>query len=318
MTTDLYTPKNPVRIVTSAALFDGHDAAINVMRRIMQATGVEVIHLGHNRSVGEVVEAAVQEDADGIAVSSYQGGHVEYFQYMVDMLRERDAGHVRVFGGGGGVIIPEEIDALHDGHPEFEPLERGAREPSNLHFGHTRHVVEVMERNEWVDHERACLFCHRPIADGTRFEPLDFAAVCDECHGTGEEVNLHHFRKVYWTSFSPLLRSAEGGLAAWPMGKGSGSVTAFSRADGFVRIPRNTEIVEADGAVEVRRIGRELPVPDLVVIGSHCAGLDLIASRRVDVSATVTHRVGLGEAQRGFDLVVAADESLKVIIEPQR
>lgn len=114
-----HSPENapdsiPPRFVTAASLFDGHDASINIMRRILQSLGAEVIHLGHNRSVGEVVEAAVQEDADGIAVSSYQGGHVEYFQYMVDMLRERDAGHVRVFGGGGGVIIPEEIDALHD------------------------------------------------------------------------------------------------------------------------------------------------------------------------------------------------------------
>ncbi|MEM7406668.1 MAG: fused isobutyryl-CoA mutase/GTPase IcmF [Pseudomonadota bacterium] len=107
-------PAVPVRFVTAASLFDGHDASINIMRRILQSLGAEVIHLGHNRSVAEVVSAAVQEDADGIAVSSYQGGHVEYFQYMVDMLRERDAGHVRVFGGGGGVIIPEEINALHD------------------------------------------------------------------------------------------------------------------------------------------------------------------------------------------------------------
>jgi isobutyryl-CoA mutase len=104
----------PPRFVTAASLFDGHDASINIMRRILQSLGAEVIHLGHNRSVAEVVAAAVQEDADGIAVSSYQGGHVEYFQYMVDMLRERGAGHVRVFGGGGGVIIPAEIKTLHE------------------------------------------------------------------------------------------------------------------------------------------------------------------------------------------------------------
>ena len=108
------TTSIPPRFVTAASLFDGHDASINIMRRILQSLGVEVIHLGHNRSVAEVVSAAVQEDADGIAVSSYQGGHVEYFQYMVDMLRERGAGHVRVFGGGGGVIIPVEIDGLHE------------------------------------------------------------------------------------------------------------------------------------------------------------------------------------------------------------
>ncbi|MGI9333649.1 MAG: fused isobutyryl-CoA mutase/GTPase IcmF [Gammaproteobacteria bacterium] len=103
-----------LRFVTAASLFDGHDASINIMRRILQASGVEVVHLGHNRSVAEVVQAALEEDAQGIAVSSYQGGHVEYFKYMVDMLRELGGGHVRVFGGGGGVIVPEEIRELHD------------------------------------------------------------------------------------------------------------------------------------------------------------------------------------------------------------
>ena len=103
----------PLRFVTAASLFDGHDAAINVMRRILQSAGAEVIHLAHNRSVDEVVTAALQEDVHGIAVSSYQGGHIEYFRYMVDMLRERGADHVSVFGGGGGVIVPEEIEALH-------------------------------------------------------------------------------------------------------------------------------------------------------------------------------------------------------------
>ena len=102
----------PLRFVTAASLFDGHDAAINIMRRLIQAQGAEVIHLGHNRSVEDVVRAALQEDADAIALSSYQGGHVEYFKYMVDMLRERGAGHIRVFGGGGGTITPEEIREL--------------------------------------------------------------------------------------------------------------------------------------------------------------------------------------------------------------
>ncbi len=102
------------RFVTAASLFDGHDASINIMRRMLQASGAEVIHLAHNRSVHEVVEAAVQEDVQGIAISSYQGGHIEYFKYMVDMLRERGAGHIRVFGGGGGVIIASEIRELHD------------------------------------------------------------------------------------------------------------------------------------------------------------------------------------------------------------
>lgn len=107
-----YKPSRPIRFVTAASLFDGHDAAINIMRRILQASGAEVIHLGHNRSAQDVVETAIQEDAQGIAISSYQGGHVEYFKYIIDLLRERGAEHVRVFGGGGGVIVPSEITEL--------------------------------------------------------------------------------------------------------------------------------------------------------------------------------------------------------------
>ena len=108
-----YKPANKVRFVTAASLFDGHDASINIMRRILMANGAEVIHLGHNRSVEEIVTAALQEDAQGIAISSYQGGHVEYFKYMIDLLRARGGEHIKVFGGGGGVIVPEEIADLH-------------------------------------------------------------------------------------------------------------------------------------------------------------------------------------------------------------
>ena len=108
----IYTPKNKVRIVTAASLFDGHDAAINIMRRIIQATGCEVIHLGHDRSVEEVVHTAIQEDAQAIAMTSYQGGHNEYFKFMVDLLKEKGAEHIKIFGGGGGVILPEEIEEL--------------------------------------------------------------------------------------------------------------------------------------------------------------------------------------------------------------
>ena len=106
-------PAFPLRFVTAASLFDGHDAAINVMRRLLQGSGGEVVHLGHNRAVEEVVTAAIHEDVHAVAVSSYQGGHIEYFRYMLDMLRERGAGHVRIFGGGGGVIVPEEVRELH-------------------------------------------------------------------------------------------------------------------------------------------------------------------------------------------------------------
>lgn len=123
----LHKPVNPVRLVTASALFDGHDASINIMRRIFQSQGAEVIHLGHNRSVAEVVDAAIEEDVQGIAVSSYQGGHVEYFEYLVESLRARGADHIRVVGGGGGVIVAEEIDRLRNSGVTIFSPEDGQR-----------------------------------------------------------------------------------------------------------------------------------------------------------------------------------------------
>jgi methylmalonyl-CoA mutase len=113
-TVEKYTPKNKIRVVTAASLFDGHDAAINIMRRIIQASGAEVIHLGHDRSAEEVVDCAIQEDANAIAMTSYQGGHVEYFKFMYDLLKQKGCGHIRIFGGGGGTILPEEIEELQN------------------------------------------------------------------------------------------------------------------------------------------------------------------------------------------------------------
>jgi methylmalonyl-CoA mutase len=113
MSADLHRPANPVRFVTASSLFDGHDASINIMRRILQSQGAEVVHLGHNRSVDEVATAAIAEDVQGVAISAYQGGHVEYFSYLVELLAERGAGHIKVYGGGGGVIVREEIELLH-------------------------------------------------------------------------------------------------------------------------------------------------------------------------------------------------------------
>ena len=137
------TERSPLRFVTAASLFDGHDAAINIMRRLIQAQGVEVVHLGHNRSVEDVVRAALQEDADGIALSSYQGGHVEYFKYMVDMLRERNAGHIKVFGGGGGTITPEEIRELQD-----YGVERIYHPNDGMHMGLVAMIEDVVARTE--------------------------------------------------------------------------------------------------------------------------------------------------------------------------
>ena len=131
----------PLRFVTAASLFDGHDAAINIMRRLIQAQGAEVIHLGHNRSVEDVVRAALQEDADAIALSSYQGGHVEYFKYMVDMLRERGAGHIKVFGGGGGTITPEEIREL-----QAYGVERIYHPNDGMKMGLVEMIEDVVQR----------------------------------------------------------------------------------------------------------------------------------------------------------------------------
>ena len=131
----------PLRFVTAASLFDGHDAAINIMRRLIQAQGAEVIHLGHNRAVEDVVRAALQEDADAIAVSSYQGGHVEYFKYMVDMLKQRGAQHVRVFGGGGGTITPEEIAEL-----QAYGVERIYHPNDGMHLGLVAMIEDVVRR----------------------------------------------------------------------------------------------------------------------------------------------------------------------------
>ncbi|MGJ9412614.1 fused isobutyryl-CoA mutase/GTPase IcmF [Aeromicrobium sp. CF4.19] len=125
--TDLHVPQHPVRLVTASALFDGHDASINIMRRILQSQGAEVVHLGHNRSVAEVVDAAVEEDVQGIAVSSYQGGHVEYFEYLVQSLAEQGAGHVKVYGGGGGVIVPAEVARLREAGVRIFSPEDGQR-----------------------------------------------------------------------------------------------------------------------------------------------------------------------------------------------
>ncbi len=140
---EVYKPRHYVRAVTATSLFDGHDASINIFRRILQATGTEVIHLGHNRSVQEIVHAAIEEDAQGIAVSSYQGGHVEFFKYMIDLLREAGAGHIKVFGGGGGVIVPEEIRELEAyGVTKIYTPEDGARLGLQ---GIINHMVRTMD-----------------------------------------------------------------------------------------------------------------------------------------------------------------------------
>src|SRR6188472_2601250 len=131
----------PLRFVSAASLFDGHDAAINIIRRLLQSHGAEVVHLGHNRSVADIVRAAIQEDADGIACSSYQGGHNEYFKYMVDMLREQGAEHIRVVVGGGGTIAPHEIEML-----EKHGVERIYTPDDGLRMGLGGMIEDVLAR----------------------------------------------------------------------------------------------------------------------------------------------------------------------------
>lgn len=135
------TPKRPLRFITAASLFDGHDAAINIMRRLIQAKGVEVIHLGHNRSVNEILQAAIQEDADAIAISSYQGGHLEFFKYLYDQLDVYNAGHIKIFGGGGGTITPDEITELHE-----YGIERIYHPQDGLKLGLTEMIDDVIQR----------------------------------------------------------------------------------------------------------------------------------------------------------------------------
>src|SRR5574338_189540 len=140
-----YTPKNKVRIVTAASLFDGHDVAINIMRRILQSKGAEIIHLGHNRSVKEIVEAAIEEDVQGIAITSYQGGHVEFFKYMKDLLDQNGYGHIKIFGGGGGTILPSEIAEL-----EAYGITKIYSPDDGRKMGLEGMIQEVIEKSEQV------------------------------------------------------------------------------------------------------------------------------------------------------------------------
>lgn len=179
--------QSPLRFVTAASLFDGHDAAINIMRRLIQSRGVEVVHLGHNRSVDDIVRAAIQEDADGIAVSSYQGGHNEFFRYMIDRLREAGAGHIRVFGGGGGTITPEEIDALME-----YGVERIYHPHDGMEMGLDDMIDDLVARTEKARRDR------EPAADAPRDDAMEIAAVMSAIEdGAIEDDDLSRLRKEW-------------------------------------------------------------------------------------------------------------------------
>ncbi|KRG72187.1 methylmalonyl-CoA mutase [Stenotrophomonas terrae] len=180
----------PLRFVTAASLFDGHDAAINIMRRLIQAQGAEVIHLGHNRSVEDVVRAALQEDADAIALSSYQGGHVEYFKYMVDMLREKGAGHIKVFGGGGGTITPEEIREL-----QAYGVERIYHPNDGMKMGLVEMIEDVVAR---AGKAREAAAHHDEIETPSIEDEIGIGRVLSELEDGGHsEVGLGHLRKQW-------------------------------------------------------------------------------------------------------------------------
>ena len=188
------TEKPPLRFVTAASLFDGHDAAINIMRRLIQAQGAEVIHLGHNRSVDDIVRAAIQEDADGIAVSSYQGGHNEFFRYMVDRLAELDAPHIRVFGGGGGTITPEEITEL---------MEYGVERIYHPHDGMAMGLEDMIR--DLVDRTERARVDTRPPADSSPDSSTDIAAMVSAIEeGLYDEAALTNLRKSWQVKAGPV------------------------------------------------------------------------------------------------------------------
>ncbi|SFS18807.1 methylmalonyl-CoA mutase [Dyella sp. OK004] len=181
----------PLRFVTAASLFDGHDAAINIMRRIIQSQGAEVIHLGHNRSVEDVVRAALQEDADAIALSSYQGGHVEYFKYMVDMLKQHGAAHIRVFGGGGGTITPEEIREL-----QAYGVERIYHPNDGMKLGLTEMIEDVMKRTRAAAEQRANGAVAAPQVDID--DEISIGHMLSSIEEGGlSEAELEHLRKQW-------------------------------------------------------------------------------------------------------------------------
>ena len=187
-TIEVYRPKNNVRVVTATSLFDGHDASINIFRRILQSSGVEVIHLGHNRSVKEIVDAAIEEDAQGIAISSYQGGHIEFFKYMIDLLKDGGAPHIKVFGGGGGVIVPEEIKELEDyGVAKIYSPEDGTRMGLQ---GIINHMVQLMDfsRTDDVDLNLSDLNADNRLRVANLITILEQAKAKENGH-------LEHFRK---------------------------------------------------------------------------------------------------------------------------
>jgi isobutyryl-CoA mutase len=225
-----YELKHQVRIVTATSLFDGHDAAINIMRRMIQQGGAEVIHLGHNRSVAEIVEAAIEEDAQAVAVSSYQGGHMEFFKYMHDMLAERGAGHVRIFAGGGGVIRPEEIAEL-----EAHGVERIYDPEHGRTMGLTGIIDDLLERSDYFT-----LHLDDVTENGITHPgaPLPDPAIVDvgDPAGVARLITLTEIGGEAWESVAPTLRERAAASGAPVLGvTGTGGSGKSSLLDELVR-----------------------------------------------------------------------------------
>ncbi len=225
-----YTLKHQVRVVTATSLFDGHDAAINIMRRMIQQGGAEVIHLGHNRSVAEIVEAVVEEDAQAVAVSSYQGGHMEFFSYMHDMLEERGAGHVRIFGGGGGVIRPEEIEEL-----EAHGIERIYDPEHGRTMGLTGIIDDLLERSDYFTLSLDDLTENGITHPGAKL-PDPATVNADDLAGVARLITLTEIGGDAWEVVAPTIRKRASASGAPVIGvTGTGGSGKSSLLDELVR-----------------------------------------------------------------------------------
>jgi isobutyryl-CoA mutase len=195
MTNEPYKSKHTIRIVTAASLFDGHDAAINIMRRIIQSSGAEVIHLGHNRSVKEVVDCAVQEDAQAIAMTSYQGGHVEYLKYMYDLLHQAGAGHIKIFAGGGGTILPDEIQELH-----AYGITRVYSPDDGRAMGLQGMINDLLEQSDFIPPVTAK---QNLLSEVTKKNPIALAQAISEVERGESDINWHELAQKNTTT--PVL-----------------------------------------------------------------------------------------------------------------
>jgi methylmalonyl-CoA mutase len=283
--------QHPVRFVTASSLFDGHDASINIMRRILQAQGAEVIHLGHNRSVSEVVDAALEEDVQGVAVSSYQGGHIEYFEYLVELLRGRGAGHVRVFGGGGGVIVPQEIERLAAAGVRIFSPQDGQR--LGL-VGMIRSMIEDCDRAPWLEEPADIV----RVLEGER--PALARVLSSAAAGTLPAAELRRLEKAASARQVPVLGITGTG--------GSGKSSLTDELVRRIRIDQGDAVRVAVLAVDpTRRRGGGALLGDRIRMNALDG--DRVFFRSLATRGTSELPEGLGESitackAAGYDLIV--------------